>query len=71
MKSLFYTLAIVVFSAIILNPLNPKPYPPPAVLEQRREISQKELKLDVIIKEIEYNLIIDSLKIESIKTPLE
>lgn len=67
MKSLFYTIALVVFSAIILKPLNPKPYPPPAVLEQRRDIVQKEQEIEVLINKIEYNLTVDSLSIASIK----
>lgn len=67
MKSLFYTIALVVFSAIILKPLNPKPYPPPAILEQRRDIVQKEREIEVLINKIDYNLKIDSLTIASIK----
>jgi hypothetical protein len=67
MKSLFYTLVLLVFSAIILTPLKPKPYPPPAVVEQRLEIAQKEQQLEVLIKKIEYNIAIDSLKICYIK----
>ena len=67
MKSLFYTIALVVFSAIILKQLNPKPYPPPAILEQRRDIVQKEREIEVLINKIDYNIKLDSISIATIK----
>ena len=67
MKSLFHTIALVVFSALILKPLNPKPYPPLTVIEQRREIIQHEQELDNLINTIEYKMAIDSLTIQEVK----
>lgn len=67
MKSLFYTLCLIIFSAIILKPLRPRPYPPPEVVEQRTEILFKEIELDNLVREIEHQIMIDSVQISKIK----
>lgn len=63
MKTSFYFIAIVAFSALMLSPKLPKVYPPKEVVEQRREIVVKEIKLDKLITEIEVKLAIDSTQI--------
>jgi hypothetical protein len=63
MKTTFYIVAIVAFSALMLNPKQPPEYPPKEVVEQRKEIVFKEQKINSIIKKIEYNLAIDSVQI--------
>ena len=64
MKTAFYIVAIVAFSALMLSPKPPSKYPPKDVMEQRREIVFKEQKINSIIKKIEYNLAIDSIQIQ-------
>jgi hypothetical protein len=63
MKTTFYIIAIVAFSALMLSPKLPKAYPPKEVVEQRREIVVREIKLDKLISEIEVTLAVDSVKI--------
>jgi hypothetical protein len=63
MKTAFYFIAIVAFSALMLSPKLPKTYPPKEVVEQRREIVVREIKLNKLISEIEITLAVDSVKI--------
>ncbi|MDR6844500.1 hypothetical protein [Flavobacterium granuli] len=65
MKTTFYIIGIVVFSAIMLSPKLPKFYPPKEVIEQRKEIVYKEIKLNKIISEIETKLAVDSVLISN------
>ena len=61
MKSPVFIIAIAAFSALMLSPKKPEEYPPKAVLEQRKEIANKELKINKLIQEIEITLVIDSI----------
>lgn len=61
MKTAFYALAIVAFSALMLSPKLPADYPPKKVVEQRKEILCKERKLNHLITEIECNLVKDTI----------
>lgn len=56
MKTLFSTIALVAFSALMLSPALPADYPPKKVIEQRKEIVCKERKLNNLITVIEYEL---------------
>lgn len=67
MKSFFYTISLVIFSAIILKPKTPTIYPPPEVIEQQKEIVLREIMLDNLINKIEYNVVIDSISIAEVK----
>lgn len=67
MKTFAYISAVLVFSALIMIPKIPKFYPPKEVLQQRRSIVYQEQKLDRLIDKIEFELVKDSLKIESKK----
>lgn len=67
MKTTFSLMAILVFSAIMLKSKIEKPYPPQEVLDQRAIISLKESKLKNVVNTIEYNIVIDSLTIASLK----
>jgi hypothetical protein len=64
MKTAFSLVALVVFSALMLAPKESPEYPVGLVLEQRREIVFKEQKINALIREIEYTLVIDSLTIK-------
>ena len=66
MKTSVFIIALVAFSALMLSPKTPKEYPPKAVLEQRKEIVYKEIKINKLINTIEYALAIDSLQIEKL-----
>jgi hypothetical protein len=66
MKTAFYIVAIVAFSALMLTPKEPKMYPPKEVLEKRKEIAFKEKEINSIIKKIENNLAIDSIRIHHV-----
>jgi len=63
MKTTFYLIAIVAFSALMLSPKLPKIYPSKEVVQQRREIVVQEIKLDKLISEIEVKLAVDSTQI--------
>jgi hypothetical protein len=67
MKTAFYIVALVAFSALMLTPKAPPIYPPKAVLEQRREIVYKEQKINSLIRQVEYTLAIDSILIKQSK----
>jgi len=56
MKTLFSTIALVAFSALMLSPTLPADYPPKKVVEQRKEIVCKERKLNNLITVIECEL---------------
>lgn len=60
MKTILTFLAVFVFSALVLAPVEPKKYPPPPVLEQRREIALQEQIINTAIQKIEYRIAIDS-----------
>lgn len=64
MKTGFYIVALVAFSAIMLTPKVPEVYPPKAVLEQRKEIAFKEQKINSLIREVELRLALDSILIK-------
>jgi hypothetical protein len=51
----------------MLEPKIAVEYPPKEVLEQRRDIVLKEQKINALINEIEYTLVIDSLLIKQAK----
>lgn len=61
MKTAFYAVALVAFSALMLSPKLPAAYPPKIVLEQRKDIIVKETKIDNLITEIECTLATDSI----------
>jgi hypothetical protein len=61
MKTTFYVIAIIAFSALMLSPKMPKDYPPKIVLEQRKEIVCKEKKIELLIDKIESQLVKDSV----------
>jgi hypothetical protein len=67
MKTTFYVIAIIAFSALMLSPKLPKEYPPKIVLEQRKEIVCKEAKIERIIDAIENNIVLDSIHLENKK----
>ncbi|MFY0481448.1 hypothetical protein ACI6PS_02485 [Flavobacterium sp. PLA-1-15] len=67
MKTIFSVLAVFAFSALVMAPVTPKKYPPPPVLEQRREIALQKEAINRTIDKIEYELAIDSI----ISTPLQ
>lgn len=67
MKTAFYIVALVAFSALMLTPKSAPIYPPKAVLEQRREIVYKEQKINSLIRQVEYTLAIDSILIKQSK----
>lgn len=64
MKTAFYIVAFVAFSALMLSPKLPENYPPKAVLEQRKKIVCKEIKINKLIHTIEHTLAIDSISIQ-------
>jgi hypothetical protein len=63
MKTTGLILALALFSALMLSPKVPDNYPPKAVLQQRKEIVYKEIKINKLIHTIEQTLAIDSLQI--------
>ena len=65
MKTSLFIIALALFSALMLSPKTLKKYPPKAVLEQRKEIVYKEIKINKLINTIEQTLAIDSLQIEN------
>jgi hypothetical protein len=65
MKTSVFIIALAAFSALMLSPKPLEEYPPKAVLEQRKEIVTKEIKINKLINTIEYALAIDSLQIEN------
>ena len=67
MKTAFYIVALVAFSALMLSPKIPENYPPRLVLKQRREIVYKEQKINALIRQVEYTLAIDSIMIKQSK----
>jgi hypothetical protein len=67
MKTTFYVIGIIAFSALMLSPKLPKEYPPKIVLEQRKEIVCKEAKIEKIIDAIESNIMLDSIHLEKRK----
>lgn len=64
MKTFFTAIALVAFSALMLSPQLPKSYPPKKVVEMRKEIVCKEIKINGLIKEIECNLAVDSIAVK-------
>lgn len=64
MKTTVFIIALAAFSALMLSPKTLKEYPPKAVLEQRKEIVYKEIKINKLINTIEYALAIDSLQLK-------
>lgn len=64
MKTTVFIIALAAFSALMLSPKPLKEYPPKAVLEQRKEIVSKEIKINKLIHTIERTLAIDSLQLE-------
>jgi hypothetical protein len=64
MKTTFYVIGFIAFSALMLSPKLPKEYPPKIVLEQRKEIVYKEAKIEKIIKAIENNIGLDSIQLK-------
>jgi hypothetical protein len=65
MKTTVFIIALAAFSALMLSPKTLEDYPPKAVLEQRKEIVSKEIKINKLIHTIEHTLAIDSLQIEN------
>jgi hypothetical protein len=63
MKTTVFIIALAAFSALMLSPKTLKEYPPQAVLEQRKVIVYKEIKINKLIHTIEHTLAIDSLQI--------
>lgn len=64
MKTTVFIIGLAAFSALMLSPKPLKEYPPKAVLEQRKEIVSKEIKINKLIYTIERTLAIDSLQIK-------
>lgn len=65
MKTTISLLAILVFSAVMLAPQNPKVYPPKEILEQRAKIAANEQKIEQLIITIENTIAKDSLALQS------
>lgn len=65
MKTVFYTIGILTFSAIMLSPRQPKEYPPKEILEQRKYIVRKEHKIEKLITQIEDRIEQDSIQIKT------
>lgn len=65
MKTVFYTIGILTFSAIMLSPRQPKDYPPKDILEQRKYIVHKEHKIESLINQIESRIKQDSTQIKT------
>jgi hypothetical protein len=61
MKTTFYIVAIVAFSALMLNPKQPPEYPP--MLEQRKRNCFMSKKINSIIKKNRIHPAIDSVQI--------
>lgn len=61
MKTPFYVIGLLAFSAIMLSPAFPQEYPSTKVVRERIEIKEKEKNLDRIIDLIEYNLKVDKI----------
>lgn len=64
MKTTVFIIALATFSALMLSPKTFKEYPPKAVLEQRKEIAYKEIKINTLINTIEQTLAIDSVQLK-------
>lgn len=67
MKTTTYIIGLVLFSAVMLSPKEPKFYPPKEVLEQRKDTAEMEVKLNQIITEIaevEAEMVADSLLVD-------
>jgi len=67
MKTALYALVIVALSFASIKVIVPKEYPPKKVKEERVSIKLKEQKLNNLIYKIQYDLHVDSIKIETIK----
>jgi len=67
MKTALYALVIVVLSFASIKAIIPKEYPPKRVKEERVSIRLKEQKLNNLIDKLEYDLKVDSMKLETIK----
>jgi hypothetical protein len=67
MKTALYALVIVVLSFASIKAILPKEYPPKRVKEERVSIRLKEQKLNNLIDKLEYDLKVDSMKLETIK----
>lgn len=64
MKTTGFIIALALFSALMLSPKVPDHYPPKAVLQQRKEIVNKEIKINKLIHTIEQTLAVESLKLK-------
>jgi hypothetical protein len=64
MKTAVFIIALAAFSALMLSPKKLESYPPKAVVEQRKEIVYKEIRINKLIHTIEHTLAVDSLQIE-------
>ncbi|MBP1222670.1 hypothetical protein [Flavobacterium sp. 1355] len=67
MKTALYALVIMVLSFASIKAIIPKEYPPKKVKEERVSIRLKEQKLNNLIDKLEYDLKVDSMKLETIK----
>lgn len=56
MKTTFYIIGLLGFSAVMLSPTLPLEYPSEKVIKQRIDIQKKEEELNQVIDLIEYNL---------------
>lgn len=66
MKTFLSAIGLFAFSALMLSPQLPKNYPPKKVIEMRKEIVCKEVKINGLIQEIECKLA-DSTEINTNK----
>jgi hypothetical protein len=67
MKTTFFIIGLVAFSALMLSPQLPSNYPSKAVLEQRKENVIKEKEIIILIHQIEYKIDVEKIRIEKNK----
>jgi hypothetical protein len=67
MKSTFYFIAILAFSALMLSPAKEKIYPSKEVIQKKIEADKKEERLNLLIAKIERKLSENEAYIKSSK----
>ena len=65
MKTTFYIIGLLAFSAVMLSPALPAKYPSKKVARQKIEMIEKEKKLNEVIKLVEYNLKVNKVLLEN------
>lgn len=65
MKTLYFTVAALLFSALVFAPKIPSDNSPKIIVDNKSEIALKENGIENVISKIEQNLAIDSLQIKN------